>query len=120
MDRQKLESMINIVLQTDPSFIDDALSILLEPDTKVAIRKFQKKRYLRKAIEMQQQQQQQMQNQQMQQMQMQMAAQNKDKELQSEMQLQQAKNEGSLQRTLATGRVRLNEKKIDAMGRMNQ
>lgn len=120
MDRQKLEAMINIVLQTDPSFIDDALSIMLEPDTKVAIRKFQKKRYLRKAVEMQQQQMQQMQQQQMQQMQMEMAAQNKDRELQAEMQLQQAKNEGSLQRTLATGRVRLNEKKIDAMGRMNQ
>ena len=53
-------------------------------------------------------------------MQMQMATQNKDKELQTQMQLQQVKNQGSLERTLATGRVRLNEKKIEAMSKMNQ
>lgn len=63
--------------------------------------------------------QQQMMQQQMQQMQMQMQAQNKDKEIQGNMMLQQAKNEGSLQRTLAQGRVRLNEKKIDAMNKQS-
>lgn len=117
VDRQKLEAMINIVLQTDPTFIDDALQIMLEPDTKVAIRKFQKKRYLRKAVEIQNQQQQMMMQQQMQQMQMQMQSQNKNMEIEGNMALQQAKNEGALQRTLAQGRVRLNEKKIDALGR---
>ena len=118
MDRQKLEAMINIVLQTDPAFIDDALQIMLEPDTKMAIRKFQKKRYLKKAIEAENQQMMQMQQQQMQAQMAQLQAQGQDKQMQSNLQLQQMKNEGSLQRTLAQGRVRLNERKIDALKNM--
>jgi hypothetical protein len=118
IDRQRLDAMINIVLQTDPTFIDDALQIMLEPDTKVAIRKFQKKRYLKKAIEAENQQMMQMQQQQMQMQMAQMQAQNQDKQMNSDLQLQQVKNEGALQRTLAQGRVRLNERKIDALKNM--
>lgn len=118
IDRQKLEGMLNIVLQSDPEFIDDALQIMLEPDTKMAIRKFQKKRYLRKAEQaMQQQQQMMMQQQQMQMQQQQLMLQQQaqDKRIQGDLQLQQVKNDGSLQRTLAQGRVRLNERKLDAL-----
>lgn len=115
MDRQKLDAMINIVLQTDPTFIDDALQIMLEPDTKVAIRKFQKKRYLRKAVETQMQQQQMMMQQQQQMMALQQQAQSQDKKIMGDLQVQDSKNQGALQRTLAQGRVRLNEKKIDAL-----
>jgi hypothetical protein len=115
VDRQKLEQMIMVTLQSDPEFIDDALAIMMEPDTTVAIRQFQRKRTLRKVYQAQQQQQ--AQEQQMQMMQQQQQAENERLMAQGQMTLeeQQMKNQGALERTLAQGKVKLNQQKIKGL-----
>jgi hypothetical protein len=115
LDRQKLEQMLMIVVQSDPQFIDDALAIMMEPDTKVAIRHFQRKRALRKVYEAQMQQAQQEREAQMQEQMQQLEAQRLQAEQQTPLELQNMKNQGALERTLAQGRVKLNEPKVKAM-----
>jgi hypothetical protein len=115
MDRQKLEQMIMITLQSDPEFIDDALAIMMESDTTVAVRQFQRKRALRKVYQAQQEQA--MQQQQMAMMQQQQEAENQRAMvgIQGQENLQSLKNQGALQRTLAQGRVKLTEQKIKGL-----
>jgi hypothetical protein len=115
LDRQKLEQMLMIAVQSDPAFLSDALAIMLEPDTAVAVRKFQRKYALRQIYQEQQaaqqaQQEQAMAEQQMA-MQQQVAADNRDVQLQ----LQQMKGENATQKTLITGRTKLSEKKLDLL-----
>lgn len=118
LDRQKLESMIQIVLQTDASFIDDALTIMLEPDTKTAVRKFQKKRALRKVFEQQQMQAQQEQEQALQAKMEALQAQTQMGQWNNSLQLQDSKNKANLQKTALTGRVKLMDSRLDLMKEM--
>jgi hypothetical protein len=118
--RQKLEAMLNIVLQSDPEFIDDALDIMMDSDLTSAIRKFKKKRALRK---MYQERQAQMVAEREQTVQAQVAqteAQNKDKELMTSLELQNKKNEGALQRSLQQSRTKLTSDKIKVIGDLNK
>lgn len=114
-DRQALEETLNLYLQTsqgDPQVLADVLDIRLEPDTKVAIRKFQRKIALRIKMQQEMQQQQMQQEQQMQEAQMAQQEQMSQQELNNLLQLQQMKNQGNMQKTLATGRVKLNSEKL--------
>jgi hypothetical protein len=115
MDRQKLEQMIMLAVQSDPELLDSAIAIMMEPDTNVALRKFQRQRKLQKIFQAQQQQAQAERDAQLQQELAMLQAQTADKQIQGNLQNTELKNEGSLERTLAQGRVRLNEKKIDAL-----
>lgn len=116
MDRQKLEQMLSIAVQSDPEFLDDALMILIEPDTTVAIRKFVRKRALRKM--MLQQQEQQMAQMEQQQAQQQLMAQMQQAEgnMQNQLALQKMKDDTNLKKTALTGRVKLNTAKLNLLG----
>lgn len=120
MDRQKLEQMMMVALQGDPEALDDILAVMMEPDTKVALRKFQRVRALRKVFLQQQAQMQAEQEQQMQERMQAMEAQMQEQQLNSRLQETQMKNDGSLQRTLATSRTKLSQEKIKALMAQNQ
>ncbi len=115
LDRQKLENLVQVGLQSQQVTLEDALSILMEVDTKIAIRKFQRKMALRKMLEAKQQQAQAQQEQQMAQQEQEAQAQNQQMMTQSQAQLQEMKNQANLQKTAMSGRVKLNEKKLDLL-----
>lgn len=114
-DRSKLEQLISLALQANPEFIDDALPILMEPDTRVAVRKFQRKRALRKILEQQIMEQQAQQQQAIQQRVEALEMQKQDKELSAGLQEQRMKNQGALERSMAQGRVKLSDTQIKAI-----
>lgn len=115
LERQKLEQIIMIAVQSDPEFIDDALRILVEPDVRVALRRFQRTRALRKIYQAQQEQAQQEQEMALQARMQDLQAQNVDKQLGTQVQLQQMKNDNGMAKTLATGRVKLSEQKLKSL-----
>jgi len=115
LDRQKLENIISIAIQSQAIELADALAILIEPDTKTAVRKLQRKLAIRKMLEAQQQQAQQQAEQDQQQQQLQAQAQNQQAALQSAEQLQQMKNDSNREKTLITSRTKLNQAKIDLL-----
>lgn len=114
-DRQNLEALVNLAVQSQQMTVVDALGVLTEPDIKVAIRKLQRKEIIRQKMAAQQQQQQMQQEQAMNQQQIQGRQQEKQMEVQGEQQVQAQKDQGQLTRTLVTGRTRLQEKKLDLL-----
>ena len=115
MDRQKLDQMLMMAVQSDPSLLDSVVSIMMEPDTRVALRKFQRVRRLQKIFQIQQEQMQKEQENAIQQQIAALEAETANKQIEGNLQGINMKNEGSMQRTLAQGRVKLNEKKLDGM-----
>lgn len=121
-DRQQLEKTLDIYLQTsqgDPQVLADVLAIRIEPDTKVAIRKFQRMVNLRIKAQQQQAAAQQQQDQAMQQHQAAMEQVNTENEQQIPLKLQQMKNSGNLDKTLVTSRTKLNSEKLKLLGQPN-
>ena len=104
-----------MAVQSDPELLDDVVGIMMEPDTKVALRKFQRARRLRKIFQIQQEQMQQERDAQVQQQIAAMEAENVDKQIQGNLQNTELKNQGGMAKTLATGRVKLNDTKIKGM-----
>jgi hypothetical protein len=88
---------------------------MMEPDTKVAIRKFQRARKLRKIFQIQQEQMQQEREAQMQQQISELETETADKQMQSQLQGIEMKNQAGMAKTLATGRVKLNDTKLKGM-----
>lgn len=117
LDRQMMQEMVMMALQSKELPLSDALAIMLEPDTTVAVRKFQRKYALRQIMASQQEQQAAQQEQQMAQMQMQQQQQVQQGTWQNQLELQQMKNKGNMNKTLATGRVKLQDKKLDLLKR---
>lgn len=115
MDRQRIEQVFQMAVQADPDLIDDYAQFTLEQDTKSALRKFQRSRKLRKIFQAQQQMAMEERDAQMQQRLAQLEAQTADKQINAGLQETEMKNQGSLERTLAQGRTRLSEKKIQAL-----
>jgi hypothetical protein len=111
-DRQKLEQLVSVVLQSDPSFLDDALVILMEPDTRVAVRKFQRKRAMRAIIAQEQARAQAEQQQAIQDRVSQLEMQKQQTDISGNLQEQQIKNQGALERSTAQGRVKLSSEKM--------
>lgn len=116
LDRQKLEQLVGIALQSQQVTLEDALAILLEEDTKVAVRKFQRKMAMRKATQSKQEQAQFQQEQQMEQEQMASQQQSVEQQLAAQLQLQQMKGQNNLQKTALTGRTKLNDRKLQLLG----
>lgn len=112
MDRQKLEQLMMMAVQGDPELIDDVVGIMMEPDTKVALRKFQRVRKLRKIFQIQQQQLQDERDAQLQETIASMESENVDKQIQGNLTGIQMKNQNTKENSLASGRVKLNEAKI--------
>lgn len=115
-DRRYLEGALNIVLQGDPTFVNDYLAIMMEQDLSVAVRKFQRKSALRKIYAEQQAQAQAQQEQALQERVAALEAQSQQQALQAQLAETQMKNEGQMERTLATGRVKLSSDKLKLMG----
>lgn len=113
LDRQKLEEMLMIAVQSDPTMIDDALEIMLEPDTTVAVTKFKRKRLQRKRLEMLREQAMNEEQMAMQEQQMQAQAEQSDAQIQGQLELQNMKNQGSMDKTKATGRIKLAGQRLD-------
>lgn len=119
-DRQKLESIVMAAIQSGSLELVDALDIMIEPDTRNAIRKLKRKMAIRKVLEMQQEQQQLQNQQQIQQQQSQSQEAMQQQQLQSAMALQQQKENNQTKNTLISGRVRLNEAKIKTLAKNDQ
>lgn len=117
-DRATLDNYLGMYVQGangNPEILLDALSIAMEPDLKVAVRKFTRKVLTRKMIEAKQQDQQAQQEQQMQAQAEQAQAQSQQAMLESQMELQNMKNAGNKEKTLITSRTKLNQTKLDLL-----
>ena len=112
LTRQKLEQLIMLATQSDPELIDDIIPIIMEPDTDVALRRFQHVRQIRKVYMQAQQQAQAEQDNMIQQRMAALEADNIDRQIEGRLQETQMKNEGSLERTMATSRTHLANAKI--------
>ena len=112
LTRQKLEQLIMLATQSDPELIDDIIPIIMEPDTDVALRRFQHVRQIRKDYMQAQQQAQAEQDNMIQQRMAALEADNIDRQIEGRLQETQMKNEGSLERTMATSRTHLANAKI--------
>lgn len=115
-DRAKLEQLVTLAVQSDPEFMNDALAILIEPDTRVAVRRFQRKTAMRKIFE---QQQLQLQQQQQAALEQRLASLEQERErmkMNNDLLLQESKNEGALERSVAQGRVKLRSDEIKILG----
>jgi hypothetical protein len=116
-DRQKLEQMLMIAVQSDPEMLDDALDIMMEPDTTVALRKFKRKRALRKMMLQQQEQAQMQAEQEFQQQQLEQQGQLQQGNWQNLKDIQQMKGDNNLQKTRVTSRTKLNSEKLRLLGK---
>jgi hypothetical protein len=117
LERGKLEEMLMIAVQSDPEFIDDALDILIEPDTTVAITRFKRRRAIRKKILALQEQAMQEEQAAMQQEQMAMQQGMSQEQAQLQLMIQQMKEQGKLKNTLAGSRTKLQQERIKLLGR---
>jgi hypothetical protein len=116
-ERQILMNWMDIAIQTDPSFLLDGMTILLEPDNTVAIRKFIRKFSLRQIAAQKDAQAQSEQEQQMQEQQLMMQQQLAQMQQQGQMELQTAKNQGNIQKTLITSKTKMNGEKLRLLGK---
>lgn len=119
-DRQKLDEKLAIYLQSsggDPQALADVLAIDMEPDIKVAVRMFQRNILNRIKQQNIAAQQQSLQDQELQQMQMLLEQQRHQQQGDIALALQDKKNQGGLQKTLATGRVKLNDTKLKMLAK---
>jgi hypothetical protein len=116
-DRQKLEELITLAVQAQQMTVVDALEILTEPDTRVAIRKLQRKEAIRQMLAAKNQQAEQQQEAALQLKLQEQETQRAQDQLRGQAGLQKLKDEGQLTRVLATGRTKLNEKKIDLLAK---
>jgi hypothetical protein len=110
--RQKLEAMLNLAVQSDPSFIDDALDILIDSDLTSAVRKFKKKRALRKMYQEQQQQMMEQRQQTVDAQVKELENQNQQQQIQGNLMLQDKKNEANIQKTAMTGQTKLTSQQL--------
>lgn len=115
LDRQKLEQMVMIVLQSEPQFIDDALQILAEPDFKVAMRMFQRRRAVQKVLQAEMAQAQSEQENAMQQRMAALEQQSAQADRDVQLQLQQMKGQSAEDRSTQQGRVKLSDSKIKSI-----
>ena len=113
--RQKLEQLIMMATQSDPELLDDVIPIMMEPDTQVALRRFQHVRKIRKVYMMAQQQAQAEQENMTQQRLAALEADTADRQIQGQLENTKLKNEGSLERTLASSRTHLAKSKVDGI-----
>lgn len=114
-DRGKFENFVSQMVlggQLDPV---DALQIVLEPDTKVAVRILQRKNVIRKMLEAQQAKDEQDRDAQLQQNLAASQQQHEQTLLQGEAGLQTLKNNNALAKTAMTGRVKIADAKIKAL-----
>jgi hypothetical protein len=116
-DRQMLQSLIMTAVQTGELPVSDAMSILLETDFTVAVRKYQRKFQLRQILLAQQEQAQAEQEQNLQMQQMQLQNQQAQGNWQNQLQLQQMKNKANREKTLVTSRTKLRGQQLDLLGR---
>ena len=91
------------------------LPILMEPDTRVAVRRFQRKRVLQKVLAEQIAQEQEQQKQAIQQQISALEMQKQDKEIAGNLQEQQMKSQSALERSMVQGRVKLSDTQIKAL-----
>lgn len=115
-DRRYLEGALNIALQGDPTFVNDYLAIMMESDLSVAVRKFQRKSALRKIFEQQQMQAQAERDEALQERIAALEAQSQQNAQQTQLTDTNLKNQGQMERTLATGRTKLASDKLKLMG----
>ena len=116
-DRQKLESLIMMAVQTGEMPLTDALQVLLENDLTVAVRKLTRRFAMRQMQQAQQEQQQAQMDQQLQMAQMQQQGQSQQDMLQNQRQLQAMKGQNNMQKTLATSRTKLQTEKLRLLSR---
>lgn len=115
-DRSKLEGFVSLAVQGGQLSITDALAIMVEPDTRVAIRKLQRKTLLKEMLQMQQAQAEQQQQADLEERLAALEAEQQDRAMQGQVVLQDMKNKGAQQRSDTQGRVKLSSDKIKLLG----
>lgn len=116
-ERQKFESLIMVAVQTGELPVSDALSLLLEPDLTVSVRKFQRKFALRQAKINQQEQMQAQMDQMLQARQIEQQAAAQEGNMQLQRDLQGMKGDNNLKKTIITSRTKLQGQKLDLLSR---
>lgn len=111
-DRQMLEQIVFASLQSKELLPVDCLNILIEPDLTVAIRKYTRKVAMRQMQQSQQEERMAAMEQQLEEQRLMLQNQQTQGGWNNQLQLQQMKNQGSLQRDMMKGRVKLNSEKL--------
>ncbi len=119
-DRQKFEQLIMLTVQADPTFIDDAIPILLETDIDVAVRKFQRRRALKAIYQQQQAEQEQQQQEALEAKLAALDTQRAQQQMGGNLALQESKNRGSMEKTLVGSRTKMQEGKMKLIGQTLQ
>lgn len=114
-DRSKLENIVTMGLQAQAISFPDALSILTEPDTRVSIRKLQRKSLMREMLQAQQAQIQQEQQAALEEKLAAIDRQNQQDNMQGQLVLQESKNRGAQQRSDTQGMVKLSDRKLQLL-----
>lgn len=114
-DRETLVRWLDFAVQSDPEFLADAMAIMLEPDTTVAVREFQRKNRLRKRLLMQQEQQRMEAEQAAQQAQQEHEAQIAQGEWQNAQMIESEKVQGGIKKQMIGSRTKLATTKLDLL-----
>lgn len=115
-DRAKFEQLLMTVVQSDPTFVDEAIQIMMEPDIRVAVRRFQRRRAMQKIFAAQQAQIQQEQQAALEERLKQLEAESQNRVIEGKLEETRMKNEAGIQKTQLTGRTKLSSDKIKLMG----
>lgn len=115
-DRQKFEQLVMIALQADPSFIDDAIAILLETDIDVAVRKMQRRRAIKAVIQQKMAEQEAQRDRQLEERIQAMETQRQEQQNAADQQLQDSKNKTNRENTLISSRTKLREAGLGLLG----
>jgi hypothetical protein len=119
-DRAKFEQLVMMTVQSNPDFVDDALQILLEPDIRVAVRRFQRRRALQKIYQAKQMEIQQQQQAALEERLRQMDMISQQNEINGRLEETEMKNEAGLIKTQATGRTKMQSEKMKLIGNIIQ
>jgi hypothetical protein len=111
-DREKFESLVMIAVQSDPTFIDEAIQILMEQDTRVAVRRFQRRRAMQKVYMAQEQQASEERQAALEERLKGLEMQGRQMEIDGRLEETQMKNEAGQLKTSSTGRTKLSDTSI--------
>lgn len=113
-DRDKFENLVFAATQSDPTFIDEAVAIMMEPDIRTAVRRFQRRRAMQRIYAAQTEQAQQEREQALEERLKQLEIDAQTRDIEGRLRETEMKNENGILKTLATGRQKANSDSLQA------
>jgi len=117
MNKQKIEGLLQLAVQNGEISVVDAIDIIMEPDVTNATLRLRRKLLNHKLLALEQEEMMNQREMQMQQAQMQQQGAIQQGNWQTQLELQNMKNKSAMQKTLATGRVKLQDSKLKLLSK---